>query len=100
MGNCIIKIEDQYFEWSTVVDAPITRGMMLVELEAYVKNEYGREGLEKLPARVQRADATGTSMLGHASLDDTISVNRAGPDESCISKADILKRYGRAGGGA
>ena len=85
--------EIRYIEWSTVVDAPVTYGMTRDELEAYIREEYGREGERALPARLARLDAKGTSSHIYDSADDVMSVNRAGPDETELTPAEIVAAY-------
>lgn len=93
MGRFIIKIKDRYFEWSTVVDAPITNGMTLDELRAYIKEEYGQRGLESLPERLKRVEACGTSSYLDKTVADTIRGNRAGPKERRLTAEQIYERY-------
>ena len=76
MGKYIIKINVFYFEWSTIVDAPVTCAMDKIELETYIKDKYGREGLDTLPARLERVEKNGTSAHG-LTLDELIKYNRA-----------------------
>ena len=92
MGRGFIKIKDRYFEWSTVVDAPVTYAMTLDELKEYVREEYGNEGLEYLPPRLERVEKTGTSFVGET-LKSVLSANRAGENEKRISADKIYQRY-------
>ena len=93
MSKCIIKIKDKYFEWSTIVDAPVTYGMDKEELEEYIKSEYGNEGLRKLPERLKRIEEKGTSWVDFTNLEGTIEFNRAGENGKCISKKEIYEKY-------
>jgi hypothetical protein len=93
MGRCIIKIKGKYFLWSTVVDAPISYGMTLNELKDYVGGEYGVQGLRHLKERLKKVEKHGTSMIDDASLEDTISLNRAGDNESEITADEIYEKY-------
>lgn len=85
MGRGIVKLADnEYVEWSTVVDAPVSWVM------AY------DEALEAAgdPARIVRADVFGTSYLSPPwSLRDLLNGNRAGPDESEATLSEIRKLY-------
>jgi len=93
MGRCLIKIKDKYFEWSTIVDAPITIGMSKSELEKHIKEEYGNEGLKGLPERLERVSKTGTSsLIPGENLESLISENRAGENESHISADEIYEK--------
>lgn len=48
MPRYIIKIKDKYFEWSTIVDAPVTNGMSLTEFRSYYQSEYGEDAMKNL----------------------------------------------------
>lgn len=96
MGRTIIKIEGEYFVWSSVVDAPITYGMTKEELKTFIKDEEGNQGLENLDLRLARVDAKGTSSMIHNSLEEQISFNRAGEDEKCLTLDQIYKKYRRS----
>ena len=76
-ANAIVKLEGLYLEWSSLVDAPVTFGMTTEEFVAYYEEENGRRGLDDLDARLDRVDAKGTSVFGHADVQDTIWLNRA-----------------------
>ncbi len=97
MGRSIIKLTEGpktwYLEWSSIVDAPITYGMSLYELEKYIQDEYGRQGLEHLAERLVRVDAVGTSASGYESIDQFLSFNRAGPNETTFTKSQIIDWY-------
>lgn len=94
MARFIIKIEDKYFEWSTVVDAPITYGLTREQFEDYYRGEYGAVGMEDLPNRLARADTIGTSsLMGYKSVEEAIAGNRAGPNETELTADEILVAY-------
>lgn len=93
MGHCIVKLKDRYLIWSSIVDAPLTVGMTRAEIEAYVLEEYGRRGVEALPARLARCDATGTSDLRDSSVVDTVWFNRAGAGETCMTIPELIAYY-------
>ncbi len=95
MGRYIVKLEEHYLEWSTIIDMPTTFGMSLEELHAYVKEEQGNEGLRDLPRRLARVDAKGTSAHDDKSADDTIWLNRAGPGETILHREEIIEFYVR-----
>ena len=92
MGRYILKIKDYYLEWSTVVDCPVTFGMNLDQLTRHIRHEYGANGLRDLPERLERVNQTGTSKRG-GNLQDVISGNRAGPNESELDLGEIHQAY-------
>lgn len=93
MPRYIIKIKDKYFEWSTIVDAPITDGMTKEELEEHIRFKYGDEGIKGLPGRLKRIESTNTSCLNKTSLKDLTDHNRAGKNESCLTIDEIYDKY-------
>ena len=93
MGRFIIKLREFYLEYSTIVDAPVTDGMKLREFTDYYKSQYGEEGLEGLPARLARVEEKGTSAFADVDVDDTLSCNRAGPNETTLTREDIFQAY-------
>lgn len=93
MGHCLIKIKDLYFEWSTVVDAPVTYGMTLDELKAYVKEERGNDGLRELPRELENIERQGTAIQTNYTLAELTDNNRAGENEKHISLEKIYERY-------
>lgn len=98
MPRFIIKLEDQgvdyYMEWSTIVDAPVTYGMPLEEFTEYYKTYHGLRNFEfDFANRMKRVEEKGTSAFNDASVDDTISFNRAGEDEDTLTKEQIIDQY-------
>ncbi len=94
MARIIVKLEKRYFEWSTVVDAPVTEPMTRWEFLAYYRDMYGRAAQKELPDRMKRVQQKGTSALSNTSVLDLISFNRAGPGETCLS-IDELRAWAR-----
>jgi hypothetical protein len=93
LGTLIVKLGDHYLEWSSISDSPATYGMTLEEFKAYYLAEYGREGMRELPARLARVEAKGTSSFDAQNADDTIWLNRAGPDEAILHREEIIEFY-------
>jgi len=89
MGRCIVKLKDVYFEWSSVVDAPVTYGMKKEDFIDYYREEYGRSGMEELLKRLERVEKSGTSLLTQVSAEELLTFNRAGEKESCLSLDEI-----------
>ncbi len=94
MGKFIVKLEGHYFEWSSVVDAPVTEPMTLADFTEYYQREYGAAGLHGLQHRLDEVEMKGTSALLYDSVEELLSGNRAGPNESELS-LDALKRWAR-----
>ena len=94
MPKCLIKIKDKYFEWSTVSDSPTTPGMSGAELRQYIKDEYGEDGLQKLPRRLIRIGVRGHSLNDPSyTVQDIIELNRAGENESYLTIDEIYELY-------
>ena len=93
MGRYIVKLDKYYFEWSTVVDAPVTYGLEKDDFLAYYKEEYGRAGMTELPARLERVELRGHSAMVTYGVDDLIADNRAGDNEECLSKEEIIAKF-------
>lgn len=65
MPRYICKLNEKYFEWSTVVDDAVTDFLSLRQFEAYYFSEY----LVKPEAdRMKRVEAKGTSSRIHKSI--------------------------------
>lgn len=87
MPKFLVKLaDDEYVEWSTVVDAPVSYVMTRDEAVAW------RNGDEEA---IQRADDNGHSALWMSaqSVDELVAFNRAGDHESCISLEEIREKY-------
>lgn len=94
MGRYIVKLNEYYFEYSTVVDAPVTFGMSLDEFKGHYRREYGALGMNGLDERLRRVEQNGTSCrLENNTPELVMSDNRAGPDESRLTLNEIYKAY-------
>jgi hypothetical protein len=93
MSHFIIKLDEYYLIWSSVVDAPVTYAFSLDELKEYIKDKYGNEGLRHLPFRLKRVEVQGTSLHYNYTIDDCLSLNRAGPGETRYTKEEIIEHY-------
>lgn len=93
MPRYIIKLEDKYLVWSTVVDAPITNGMTIEELTEFIEWQHGQDGLSDLPDRLKRVEEKGISAFNYDSVDEIIAYNRAGKDETCLTKEALIEKY-------
>ena len=98
MGRNIIKLPcdgaDYYLEWSSVVDAPVTDGMLLEEFEAYYCCRYGHSSMDGLVERLARVNETGTSdMVSREDVTTWLVVNRAGDNERRLTVDEIVDKY-------
>jgi hypothetical protein len=96
MGRPIVKLaENEYVEWSSVVDAPVSWIMTLDELKLHVSREQGNDGLRDLPRRLERVEKFGTSLIDphYESAEEYVRFNRAGPNESCLTMDELRRRY-------
>ena len=101
MGHFIGKLKhpktkkEYYFEWSTIVDAPITPMMSKMEFTRYYKQMYGEEGTHELPERMKRVEEKGHSAVGDDwTYRDFIEYNRAGKNEKHIRTiTGMIERY-------
>lgn len=104
MGRAILKFgDDKYVIWSSIVDAPVSYFMTLEELQDWVFEDSDTSTLVKLQthmmalqARLKRCDRTGTSMHG-STIEGHLSCNRAGPNEECLTRAEIEAMLTREG---
>ncbi|MCK9154500.1 MAG: hypothetical protein M0P12_00150 [Paludibacteraceae bacterium] len=93
MSRIIVKLKDYYFEYSTIVDAPVTYGMKRDEFEAYYRNEYGKSGMENFSSRMKRVDQKGTSSLYHNCAEETLKTNLAGHNGENLTVEEVYKFY-------
>ena len=94
MGRFICHHEGRFFEWSTVVDAPITFGVDLETFTDYYKTRYGELDFEhEWPRRLERTLAKGCSAHNYKSLRELISFNRAGFQGACLTFEQIIQIY-------
>ena len=101
MPRFIIKLVDEkfnkinYLEWSTIVDAPVTAGMSINEFRDYYRMKYGTNNLSELDERLRRTDECGCSSMVGDTIHSLIECNRAGPNETCLNKEELLEEYCR-----
>ena len=93
MPNFIIYKDGAYNFYTTVADgACYESALTLEQVEEVTKMEQGEEGLRKLPERLERAQKTGCSGIDWT-LADCIECNRAGIDETRMSRKEFIKKY-------
>lgn len=101
MARYIVKLTDHdgtdwYLEWGSIVDAPVTNGMTREEFCIYYRDRYGRTGQLDLPGRMARVDRKDVSAWDYDSADHLLQGNRAGEDETELTREEILEHYCRA----
>jgi len=100
MPRYLFKVTDPldgvhyYGEWSTIVDAPVTDLTSdLDELTAYIRRQYGEEGVRELPERLARVEKAGVSSYHGVTTESLLSGNRAGKGESELSLTQLIDEY-------
>lgn len=96
MGRAILKMDGSkgpmYFEYSTIVDAPVSRPMPLDDFKHYYQSKYGTEGMRDLPERLMPVEETGSSFHGET-FESSIICNRAGEKETCLTLDEFIAAY-------
>jgi len=95
MGRGIVCLHDEqgtewWGEWSTVVDALVYGLSDEALLRRHLRDEYGRDGMRDIDARLARAREHGSSFVD-CRFD--VSGNRAGPDESELTEAELIAAF-------
>lgn len=96
MPRYIVKVGDRYGEWSTIVDAPVSKLMPLDEFTAYYAEQYGKNSLPHLSVRLSRVEAKGTSEVNASCADDTMDLNRYGDGGERISVKRVIEKWKQA----
>jgi len=91
MPSYILKIEDRYFTYSTIPDAPTSEPMTLEAFKAEWQRLHGVIGMLELQERLTRVETKGTSSYGDASWRETVSCNRTGPGESELTPDQFVE---------
>lgn len=94
MSRPIVKLaENEYLEWSSIVDAPTTYIVDREKMKAYLKKEY-HSSEEEVESRLKRADLYGTSYLHvNESAKELLAWNRAGDKETCLTFEEIREKF-------
>lgn len=93
MPEYIIHKDGAYNFYTTVADGACYEGALtLHQLQLVVKRQWGQEGLDRLPDRLERAHRTGCSGRDWT-LDDCIETNRQGPNEAKMPREEFIRRY-------
>lgn len=92
MPKYIVKLKDNYLEWSTVSDSPTTRGMTREQMRQYLLEKGQREVEAEVESRLMRVDMHGSSAVPPETAEDIMTVNRAGKNESRLTLDEIYER--------
>lgn len=94
MSHTIIHHKGVFNLYSSISDSPVFEsGLTVAQLEQYIKQQYGAQGLRNLEERIKRAQLKGTSSHLAMSLDSEILCNRAGPKETQLSFEAFVAQY-------
>jgi len=89
MGRFICHKDGVFFMWSSIVDAPVSHAMTEKQMRERHRSLYSAVPVD---ARIDRAIKKGTSCYYSNSLEELISHNRAGADETTISLDEIMEQ--------
>jgi hypothetical protein len=90
MAHHIIKLGEHYLTWSTVVEAPVSRGMNLDDFKRYYQARY--VSTDTLDIELALVEVRGVSTIVD-DLDSLISCNRAGDKERHLTISELIKKY-------
>lgn len=99
MPRFTVKIKDRYFHWSTIVDAPISDGMLLEDFRKWYFNKYGTDGdsEEQFNNMIKLLDTypavNGGGCIIAETLREAIRGNRAGENEKHLTANQIYEQY-------
>lgn len=95
MANVICHHEGVFNIYSTVSDGFFWEsGITEDELTKWYQEEYGKNGLTRLPARLERAKQYGTSaQFPNESLDEFLCCNRAGENEARLTTQECIDKF-------
>jgi hypothetical protein len=94
MPRLILHKDGAYNLYTTVADGPCyERALTLDELQEVLRLEGGQAAIDALPARLERAHKTGCSSIDGETLEECITCNRAGPDESEVPLDEFVRRW-------
>lgn len=85
MGMIYRLGDDQYIEWSSICDAPLTEVMPYAEA-------FQRFGPERM-VRVEAQGHSAKNWTEEQTPEQLVSGNRAGPNEECLTLDALLRRY-------
>lgn len=97
MPRCVISIERGYhIGWSTVVDAPVTKAMNHDEARLWLLKSYSDCQPPMTYWQAEESmllcERAGASVWWALPLDTFLAFNRAGDNETCITKEEIARQ--------
>lgn len=94
MTEIILHHNGRYNFYDTIMDCiRFESSISLEQLTELIRLEYGERGIDNLPERLERAHAFGHSDPGGGTLDEFLSINRAGEDEEQLTTEEVIKRF-------
>jgi hypothetical protein len=94
MANYIVKIQDRYLLWSTVVDAPTSAAMKLSDFTTFYTSEYGTKAHQEFVVRMQHVQTHGnSSLLPRLSNNELLANNKAGNGDTHLTEQEIYDQY-------
>ena len=94
MAQLILHKDGAYNLYTTVADrACYESALTLEQLEQVIRLDHGDQGMRDLPARLERAHKIGCSSMDGETLEECISCNRAGPNETELTVAEFVAKY-------
>lgn len=94
MPQLILHHAGAYQIYTTVADGPCyQQALTLDQLREVIEFEYGQQGLDVLPERLERAHKTGCSSVNGLTLEECIACNRAGPNEETVPTDEFIRRW-------
>lgn len=92
--SLILYKDGAYNLYSTISDgASFESALTLEQLKIVIKDEDGEAGLRALPKRLERAHKTGCSSGFNETLEECISENRAGENNTALDVDEFVARY-------
>ena len=84
----------KYNFYTPVMDAFCYIDSLSIEqVRMVTEKEYGKDGLERLPERLERAHKNGHSAHEGGNLEEFLSCNRAGDNEKHLSFEECIRQY-------
>jgi len=90
MPHSLVTVQGPYAVWSTVVDAPLTPFVSIIDDLRAVAPPCEDLG----SARLTRLERYGSSVLHMEPGGEVVAFNHRGPNEACLSITELLHAYG------